>query len=417
MTLLVRIGLPFLFLSLWVHSLKAQRYSSLDTLITLNSYHFEIIDGKIVGSGKEFLEKELRESQFFMIGELHGNEQTPLFTASILPLAKKLGYNYLGLEIGPYSNKVLRSVLDQRGGKDSLAQFYRKYDTIVSAATNPIPFFDVLDEVEMLETAYSLEFETWGLDQEFLSAPKFLFDTIYELIPEDERDEQYRQLYNEAKKNLYSLLEDSTEDEVKFKLLLENQYINDFLYTSGGVNNEARQIAEAIKKSWLIYYYSGFDANNERAILMRRYFNEYYQKALQKEKHPKMLLKMGSMHTVYGRTANTIYDIGNTLYEVALLNNSKAFNIALAGRYYIRSTGEKIDRLEFVPEYEKLFEFEKENIWTIVDLRAIKKALYNREVSMPNLDRTFIDLLMRYDAVLMTTLKSATRETRNYKKE
>ncbi len=403
----------FLFLGSSINSI-AQEHDSLDSLIIKHSYYFEIKENRITGSGKFFLEKELQSSQFFMIGELHGNEQTPLFLSSFLPLAKGNGYEYLGLEIGPYSNEILRSILQHENGKDSLARFYKYYDPIVSPATNPIPFFDVLDEVEMLEKAYELGFETWGLDQEFLAAPKFLFDEIYKIVPAEERDEGYRNLYNQAKERLYTFLQDSVDDEIKFKNLLEDEYINSFLDQSSKKNGKVQEISTAIKESWMIYYFSGFDANNERAILMRRYFRNYYREAEKENEFPKMILKMGSMHTVYGRTANTIYDLGNTLYEIALLNNSKAFNIALAGRYYIRSTGEKVDRLEFVPEYELLFEHEKEDSWTIIDLRAIKKALYNREISIPNLDRSFIDLLMRYDAVLMTTLKSATRETRNY---
>ncbi|WP_254519252.1 hypothetical protein [Aquimarina sp. Aq78] len=109
-----------------------------------------------------------------------------------------------------------------------------------------------------------------------------------------------------------------------------------------------------------------------------------------------------------------IYDIGNTLYEFAILNNSKSFNLALSGRYYIRSSGEKIDRLKYVPEYKKLFEYEEEGMWVLLDLRPLKKAIYNGKIKVE--DKKFKDLVLKYDSVLLKTLTSATEDIRDYKK-
>lgn len=66
----------------------AQNEYSIDSIIQLNTYTFKIVNNEIIGNGKDFLKREAENSQFFMIGELHGNKETPEFTSAILNLLK-----------------------------------------------------------------------------------------------------------------------------------------------------------------------------------------------------------------------------------------------------------------------------------------------------------------------------------------
>lgn len=223
----------------------------------------------------------------------------------------------------------------------------------------------------MLEIAITNGYNIWGIDQEFVYAAPFLFDDIFNKTKKlKNNSKSYEKIYKEARASLLKHL--TTKSKSKFNLLLKDKHILEFIAESKGVDNEVTTLLTELEKSWKIYAYGNgptkqyFESNNSRAIMMKHYFFDYYKKALLKEPNPKMILKMGSMHTVYGKNPLAIYDIGNTLYELSILNNSKSFNLALAGRYYIRSSGEKIDRLKYVPEYEKLFKHQEENLWTLL---------------------------------------------------
>ncbi|WP_438425428.1 hypothetical protein [Aquimarina macrocephali] len=395
---------------------SAQNEYSIDSIIQLNTYTFKIVNNEIIGNGKDFLQREAENSQFFMIGELHGNKETPEFTSAILNLLKPKGYNNFAVEIGPFSKKKLLSIIKQKNGIDSLSNFYKKYNP--DDLTNPIPFFDGVDEVRMLETAITNAYNIWGIDQEFVYAAPFLFDDIFNKTKKLKNNSKgYEKIYKEARTSLLKHL--TTKSKSKFNLLLKDKHILEFISESKGVDNDVTTLLTELEKSWKIYAYGNgptkqyFESNNSRAIMMKHYFFDYYKKALLKEPNPKMILKMGSMHTVYGKNPLAIYDIGNTLYELSILNNSKSFNLALAGRYYIRSSGEKIDRLKYVPEYKKLFKHQEENLWTLLDLRPLKKAIYNGKIKVD--DKKFKKLLYRYDSVLMKTLTAATEDIRDYK--
>lgn len=399
-------------LLLFSNYIQAQNSSTLDSILTANKYTFQIEDGMIVGDGFDFIVNEATNSQFFMVGELHGNVETPTFTSAILAPLKKLGYNQLALEIGPYSNKKIQSILNE-GGISSLADFYENYSLNDEV---PIPFFWAMDEAEMLRNAYSEGYKTWGIDQEFVYAAPFLFDDIYKRILTfklKSEEAVYTEVYKKALDKVKELL--WSEDRNRYQMIFTDNDINAFLLMSNGYDSETDDVIKALQKSWRIYEDNAlrrsFRNNNTRIELFKEYFNVEYKKVLRSEKKPKVLVKMGSMHTVYGYSAIGIYDIGNYLRELAIFNNSKSFNIALAGRYYIRDTGERIDRLEFVPEYEGLFKHEDEGDenWTILDLRPVKIALIDGTYKID--DRAFMNLLLRYDAVLLKTLHRVTRHT------
>lgn len=392
-------------------AVKAQSDSIIDSILTENRYTFKIIDGQIVGDGLDFISHEAATSQFFIVGELHGNVETPAFIKALLSPLKEKGYKNLALEIGPHSNKKLVDFYSGKG-VPAVAEFYEKY---TDEDNVPIPFFDGLDEAEMLEDAFEKGYQTWGVDQEFVFSAPFFFDDIYDHTLEYKlKSEQagYTEVYRKASANIKELL--WSEDKLRYLKIFADQEINSFLMMSIGYNPTVDEIIKDLQRTWRIYddnaQKRSFRNNNTRIELIKEYFTKQYRKAQESEEYPKVLVKMGSLHTVYGYTVLGIYDIGNYLHELAIYNGSKSFNIALAGRYYVRDTGERIDRLEFVPEYEQLFKHEEsgDENWTILDLRPLKIALINGEFKTD--DRSFIDLLLRYDSVLFKTLHKATRK-------
>ena len=61
----------------------------------------------ISGPGAEFLMEEGARSSFFLIGEMHGNRETPRLTEALLVGLRPHGYGVLALEVGPFSGRML----------------------------------------------------------------------------------------------------------------------------------------------------------------------------------------------------------------------------------------------------------------------------------------------------------------------
>ncbi len=404
-------------LSFPMGQISAQENTVLDSIINANKYVFTVEDDRIIGeAAKQFLIQEARSSQFFVIGELHFNQETPVFTKAILNLLQNHGYNNYAIEIGPYSEKVISEFLSKKGGKSLLADFIKKYDP--DNQSNPIAFMDALDEVEIVEQALKANYSIWGVDQEFIYAPNFLLDKIYELSSLQATNQlAFEESYRQAKQQWSHLILDSTK--YRYQHILNDKTINSFFETSSVYSEESTQIIQYIRESTEIYdYYArrkGYENLHGRAQLMRTYFYDYYNRAKMKNDLPKVVVKLGSMHTTHGRSPGYVYDIGNALGEFALYHNSKAFNISVGGATYVRKNGEVIDRLQYTPEYETLYKHQAPDAFTIIDLRAIKKAAFNRVIRLnPEKDRDFLNLLMSHDTVLLTTLHAGYRQTRDY---
>lgn len=392
----------------------SQNKQSFDSIINANKYTFSINDNQIIGNGKRFLQQEATSSQFFMIGELHGNNETPIFSKAILNLLQSYNYKHFAIEVGPYSEKKISSILNQKKGINLLAEFYKKYDLKKSKASSPIPFFDLLDEALLLEYAVKNNYKLWGLDQEFINAPLFLLDDIYEMCKSKIPNQELKQLHNSAKKKFLEIM--SNNSKSMFHELSTNKEIKRFFETASEISEEAESIIDEIHVSWKIYGHNKFnqyfDANNSRAQLMKRYFSQYYNEVVKNENTPKVIVKMGSMHMGYGKSPLGIYDIGNSMHELAKLNNSKTFNLAVAGRYYFLDD-KKVDRLPYVPEYEIFFKHEETEGFTIIDLRPLRKAFRNKTVKVSN--RKLINLLDRYDALILCSLSKASHKTQDFK--
>jgi len=410
--------LIFLFFGLEV-SLEAQDSGfsqRLDSFIIDNTYTFQLESGRLVGSARSFLQQELKSSQFFVIGELHHRAEVPRFTSALLPLAAESGFRHLGLEIGPTSAAVLSSMVSDYG-VDSLSGFYQRYDP--DGASNPVPFFDYWEEAIMLEAALSKGFNLWGIDQEFLYAPGFLLDMFYEQGQAAEDDSRFQEAYKHAKDRYVSLMQDSTDQ--RYVRLLSDEGIHTFFAASAKKVPELQTVIDQIRESWKIYDYNlrsmYYPANNDRALLMKKQLAHHYQQALRQEELPKMILKIGSMHAGYGRSPNELFDLGNNLHELAAFNGSKSFNLNVSGQYSYQRDGTVVDRTQYVPEYAPFFKHEREDAWTVIHLTPIKQAIYNGQLKWKKKatwnpeDQAFWNLLMRFDALLLTSLTYARERT------
>src|SRR5215471_10848739 len=71
----------------------------LEDLFKANSYDLRLSDGRLAGSGYEFLIKATARAQFFAIAEPHNSMQLPKITSLLFnSLRRERGFEYLALE-------------------------------------------------------------------------------------------------------------------------------------------------------------------------------------------------------------------------------------------------------------------------------------------------------------------------------
>jgi hypothetical protein len=96
-------------------------------------------------------------------------------------------------------------------------------------------------------------------------------------------------------------------------------------------DKKTKTIIQDLKTSWNIYQLNRTDRPKsfiERGKLMNRYFPEFYEKNEKtKDIRPKVLIEMGAMHAMRGKTPLGIYDIGETVSNLAIQNGSENLNL------------------------------------------------------------------------------------------
>jgi hypothetical protein len=66
--------------------------------------------------GREFLSREAEKASFFLVGGLHGDNETPALVQKLWPDLKKFGYRYVALEMSPWAAGRADAVSTSNGG-------------------------------------------------------------------------------------------------------------------------------------------------------------------------------------------------------------------------------------------------------------------------------------------------------------
>ncbi|MGB0522274.1 MAG: hypothetical protein ACPGJS_04910 [Flammeovirgaceae bacterium] len=365
------------------------------------------------GAGKEFLINAAKNSQFFLIGEDHGLAELPLFTTFMVnALANTAGgYGYFATETGPITASYLQKMAKS---KNADQQFAKLNQTIPWA----VPFYFYQEEVEILKAMMKLrkddEPRIWGLDQEFIGAPRLLFKKLIEIAPNPEAKTLVETYLAKAQKGF----EETIKTKNPTSILMYNLKPADFekIKSAFQGNVEAINIIDELIVSQSIYlkFFSqqGFASNVQRAELMKSHFLDYYQQAKAKNNTlPKVLFKFGANHIYRGANGLNAFDIGNFVSELASMEKSSSFHLYVVGvkgtqNAYNPFVDEKeknkpydaskyLDKINFSP----IFSVSEEKDWTVIDLRTVRELLFYGKIK--NLDNGLEKLIWSYDAVLV----------------
>ncbi len=352
-----------------------------------NRYAVSARDAKLSGAGAEVLRAALAEAQFVLLGEDHGMQQIPEFTAGLCGELGPRGFHAMTLEIGPSVALEVEKFARSADGIQQMAAFDRKYPETVA-------FYNWREEMEALErceeSAGPAGMTLWGVDQELMGASGYLLEKIQAsnlgpqskaaieaLIKENAAD------YEEARKT------GSPGEVFMMKAKQETlESMRETLKRDGSV--EAQELFAALLESREIYQKNmsgeNYASNRQRALLMKRTFRPKFTEAWGKEgKPPKVLFKFGAWHMFRGMNPMHSNELGNMATEFAESNGLKSVHILILGvkgeqahfagigRPFqaapVDLAGDKDSDFLFLKPF---FENQLEGAWTMYDLRAFR---------------------------------------------
>ncbi len=382
--------------------LEAQEFLSIEKLKPF-CYSFDIVDDTLQGNGAGFLIEEMSKAQFTMLGEYHGSLRISEFTKSIIPILDSVGYKTLMLEVGPFSGQILNSYqLDAVGELESLNhKFSVRYNN--GERDTPIPFFSYVEDAAFLQESKKNQWNVFGVDQEYDFGFKMLMDLMYHNL-EDYKKAELQDLHLKTLTVMDSLMtEDINDGENLTSSIFKSTILNDFL-SEMEIVPENKEIIQAIKKSVEIYETGAwFDKNAARIQYMKKLFKEYATENDFNIYKDKLLAKMGAIHLSKGFSSLGLFEMGNTLTELAEFNGNTVLNIAFSMRYYLDGNELKdicLSENKYHQKLKILNQMGQKDKWTIIDLRPLRKILVHYKTA-DKIKTDVAKMIQRYDLFII----------------
>lgn len=403
---------------LFTTTLSAQD-SLLTELLKPLSYPLQLNDGTFSGTGHNVLREEGKKAQFFLIGEAHGIAELPKFTTALFRDFKNLDYQYFATETGPFEAAFLEETARNSDWKKQFRTFFQQFPF-------SIPFYNLQEECEILQAVLSDKNHSvpliWGIDQEFAAAPRMIFDHL----KKEGKTTEARQVAAEYLEKAQSGFEKALETKNPGMSFMAAVRPEDFvkLKTAFKDQPEAVELLTKLEQSIEIYQLwftsQGYESNQRRAEMMKRYFWNYYQQAKQYEEKPKVIFKFGSNHMFRGANALNVFDIGNFVSELASQEETGSFHL-----YVLGQKGTQNRFTPFSPESDKkkavepsdyfksidfkaLFETAEASQWLLLDLRPLRHEIFRKRLK--GLDPQMEKLIWSYDALLVMPEVQASTE-------
>jgi hypothetical protein len=312
-------------------------------LTTLASHQYDMEN-----EGRNFLLNEAKNSQFFLLGELHGEKEIPALLRVLWPEMWRQGYRHIGAEVSPWAAHQLESVPAGRG-PEVRGLWTKQEATDVHALADP-------DEKVV-----------WGCDMEE-EQPQSLIRQLAALNPGDSNLRRMVELTKDAYKrkmapDLLDLVKQSKgdADEVVNDVSLRENLVATLEIEKNRLGPDTKMIAQ-----------------DERERLMKEQFLEHFRHHSTPATPSKVLLRFGRNHLHRGYDARGISTLGNFIAEFAVAQGSKAFNVGAFGAggkaTLLGNTwdaDEREDELAFALLAEKA-----KYPATLLDLRPIRTQLH-----------------------------------------
>jgi len=316
------------------------------------------------------------------------------------------GCETMALEVGPISGEYLNSLEDDV--VPSMLDLNNKYSIVEEDGyfNPPIPFFDYIEDAEFLAEAKKNKWEVIGIDQEYFYSYAFLMDQMYENLSKKEQV-KHKDLYQNALDSIQYFYSQEEQSDLNVIFAIEQSETIQECLTKMSACKKNENIVAAFNKSIEIYGLYGrrkWLENNATRIL---YMKEQLRLGLAKNNFDiskdKLFIKMGSYHLSRGFSPLGLYEVGNTLNELAEYHGNEALTIAFSSRFYMED-GVVKDRLDsenkYFHRYKDLTRIGKEDEWIVIDLRPMIKGHFYHPVRY-KFNEHIKDLVQRYDLLII----------------
>ncbi|MDT0557576.1 hypothetical protein RM697_02875 [Ichthyenterobacterium sp. W332] len=374
------------------------------------THTFDVTNGKLSGEGKAFLEAEMAKAQYTMIGEYHGSKRISEFTNAIIPLLHNLNYKAMAFEVGPVTGEQLNNL--NGNVEDKIKQWHQKYimrdadgDAILA-----FPFFDYKEDAQFLQRVKDNSWSVFGIDQEYYDSYIMLADMMYNNLS-NVLKKQHKELYTKTIAELRTFYKNDQNDKQNLHVALSNSEVfQKYLKTMESQPNNI-EIIEALKHSsaiYLLYNNRKWYENNATRI---SYMKSLLRKGLERLDFDlakdKLLIKMGGYHLSKGFSPLSLYEVGNTLNELAEYHGNTALNIGFMQRYY-KDGDEIVDNFLSKNRYYKsrkaLLEVGQKDQWVVIDLRPLIKRYFYYPQKF-KLNKNLEELVQRYDLLVIPKIE------------
>ncbi|MDV2446413.1 hypothetical protein CMU93_02730 [Elizabethkingia anophelis] len=359
-------------------------------IVKESTYYFSLNQNQdFKGYGADFIKNKIIESQFFLIGEQHNIYAIETLITSLIPLFKENGYNHYITEIGPIAAKKLTELAKS---PFSLKEYYTKYSSQINLP--PFGFFSTREEEKTLQQLKKYNIGLCGIDFENYGSYLFLIDELYK---NSEKGKVSKDLYSKV----YSFVESeykNGKDNYNPNLmshLLASKELKEFLILSKNKINTP--IITQLELSLNINHQITLGFWQRRVDNMKSNFARYYSGQSTEKSPVKAFIKLGAVHTARGTSFSRKLEVGNMIYELANVNQSKPFSIITFPRFIMNEKTGKVEDL--VEDTEKeLLKYSSPDQWTVIDLYKLEELSIRNNIK---LNKDFVSYIEKYDAIVI----------------
>lgn len=285
-----------MFLTLHAATLLAQKdRADADIRSNLKQHEYDLSS-----DGRAFLLSEASNASFFMLGELHGENEIPTLLKDLWPAMWDSGYRYIAAEVSPWAAHRLEfAPADSAAVQGLWSKSEAQLAHSLSNSSTPV---------------------LWGCDMEEMQ-PQELVRELGALNPR-----------NASMKKMAETVEHGYDRKMAPALL-------ELLHRSGDIRDEDVDDVSLIanlQSTLEIDVARGSPATKLKAQLLREslmkgQFLIHYRKHIQRASAAKVMLRFGRNHLHRGYDERGISTLGNFVVEFAFSEGKKAFNVAAFG--------------------------------------------------------------------------------------
>ncbi|HLX83716.1 MAG TPA: hypothetical protein VKR59_07450 [Terriglobales bacterium] len=259
------------------------------------------------GDGKVFLSDEARRASFFLLGELHGENEIPALLRGLWPGMWRDGYRYVAAELSPWAANQLEFTPTDRQVK--LVSLWTKQEAHFFHSLSGGPAGPAV---------------LWGCDMEEMQ-PQLLIRDLAAANP--------------ANTGLARML-DITRSGYKREMAPELLQLARGLTTTRDVSSDVSVNDTSLLgnleatleiESARLNADTKREAQLRRESLMKELFLLHYQKSMSSNPEAKVMLRFGRNHLHRGYDGRGISTLGNFVAEFALAQHKTVFNVAAFG--------------------------------------------------------------------------------------